>query len=152
MANLRLWYSLAGRISRRTYWLNFLLPITGLLAIAGVIDSLMGFVDQSGSAVAIVGLLVIWPAIVGEVKRFHDLGHSGWLLAGVYGGGIASNYLEALIGAGAAVVVALPFAIALFWYYGLKIPFFRGTPGPNQYGPHALGEPPMNEPWSASHP
>ena len=99
MADLSLWYSLQGRISRRTYWLKFVLPIVGLGVMAAVFDGAAGFEDpdEGGPASLMVGVLVIWPTIVSLVKRFHDLGHSGRLLGGLWGGLVASIILSILI-------------------------------------------------------
>ena len=150
MANFRLWYSLEGRISRRTYWLKFVVPIAGLLIMSGVVDDFMGYVepDGSGPAVVIVGLFVMWPAIVGVVKRFHDLGHSGRLVAGLWGGLLGSAIVAAIIPTnGASEFLVIPFGIA---EVGVRLAtlwfgIVRGTQGPNQYGPDPLGGSPMIE-------
>ena len=65
------------------------------------------------------------------------------LWAGIIGGGIILAILIPNLG-DAAFVVTVPFSLAVvvmllaaFWY-GLKMGFFRGTQGPNQYGPDPI--------------
>lgn len=138
---LALWWSLRGRISRSTYWLKFALPITIMQWAALALDSALGYQPvRFGPVRAMAGLITFWPGIVAAVKRLHDLGHPGWFLAIFYGGAI---------GAGIALAIAVPLlgtlglllgipmiflALGAVWF-SIKIMFFRGTIGANEYGP-----------------
>ena len=88
-------------------------------------------------------LLLLWPGIAGVVKRLHDLDHPGWFVAAYYGGFIAGGVVLAIaipaLGAGALILgIPLIFLAVMGFWYGIKVSFFRGTPGPNEYGPDPL--------------
>lgn len=139
------WFSLAGRISRRTYWLHFLVPIAAVNYAATIVDLAAGWVTALGiSPLSMVTTVVLgWPSIVGMVKRLHDLGHSGWILGTVYGGFVIGGILTAiavpLLGMMGLLVLVPAFlmALAMMWFT-IKVMFFRGTHGANEYGPDPL--------------
>lgn len=140
------WLSLKGRIPRSGYWLKFALPIFALQAMGLLVDALALGVspDRLGPGRAISWLITIWPGIVGAVKRLHDLGHPGWYLAiyyaGTIGAGIALAIAVPLFGTvGIVVAIPLVFLVLGAIWYGIKIMFFRGTVGPNEFGPDPLG-------------
>jgi uncharacterized membrane protein YhaH (DUF805 family) len=130
------WCLRRGRITRRTYWLHYFLPILGLGILAFVADLAFGFTTldtttTSTSASAslqlgwfgiVVGLLTIVPSISSEVTRLHDRGHSAWWL--LFG-------LIPLVG-----------GILLLVQTG----FLRGDGGPNRYGPPPSGGSPVPDP------
>ena len=133
-----LWFSPRGRISRRSYWLKFLLPLTGLSLVTGVAQVLLTWTAPM-AAVALGGLTTLaltWPGAVGFVKRLHDLDHSGWLAGGCYGGCMLAGLLP-LLGVGGFALLGPPvvLAVVLTFWYGLKACYFRGVPGPNRFGP-----------------
>jgi uncharacterized membrane protein YhaH (DUF805 family) len=69
---------LQGRIGRRTWWwYGVLLP----LGIAAFLHVLLG-IARVPQTVAEMGInaLLLWPFIAVSVKRWHDLGRSGWWL------------------------------------------------------------------------
>ena len=119
------WYVSRGRITRRTFWLYYVLPLFVFSLVASVIDVALGFsavetttTSTSASAfygigpvAGVVGLLTLVPSISSTVTRLHDRGHSAWWL---------------LLG-------LVPFfgVIALLVITG----FLRGDGGPNRYGP-----------------
>ncbi|CCH90169.1 conserved membrane protein of unknown function [Modestobacter italicus] len=107
------WYVSRGRITRRTFWLTYVLPILGASIVAAVIDALIG--SDYGAGYGIVGALValatIVPSISSTVTRLHDRDHSAWWL--LFG-------LIPLVG-----------GILLLIQTG----FLPGTEGPNSYGP-----------------
>ncbi len=141
-----LWLSPRGRISRSTYWLKFVLPIAGIQIVGAILDIMFGFddPDEIGPAGVLIILLVLWPAIVSLVKRLHDLDRPGWFVAafygGLFGGGIISAIAIPAIGIGAAWILGIPLFFLFFagFWYGIKISFFRGTIGPNRYGPDPI--------------
>lgn len=105
----RMLFSARGRISRQRFWLwgvgavlGLGLVLRGLLGVAGV---------GAVRADAIVNLLLVWPAVVISVKRWHDRGQSGWW-----------------------VLVALVPVIGWLWMLWAN-GFLRGTAGTNRFGP-----------------
>ena len=70
-----LYFSLKGRVTRSEYWLLYFLPaiIVGLTSfwVASIYDK----VDLVSDVVTL-GLL--WPSIAVQVKRWRDVGKSGW--------------------------------------------------------------------------
>lgn len=104
-------FSFEGRISRKRYLLNFVLPVVGLSVIALVIDGVL-----STPLMVVLNLALIWPGLATAVKRWHDRGKSGWM--------ILINLLP-LIGAIWSLVET--------WC-------LPGTPGPNRFGPDPLAE------------
>jgi uncharacterized membrane protein YhaH (DUF805 family) len=107
------WYVSRGRITRRTYWLFYFLPILAASVVAAVIDAVIG--SNVGGGYGVVGFLVgvgtIVPWISSSVTRLHDRDHSAWWL--LFG-------LIPLVG-GILLLV--------------QIGFLPGTEGPNKYGP-----------------
>ena len=85
---ISLWFSTRGRISRSTYWLKFVLPLTGIQIVGAVLDAMLGFddPDEMGPVGGLLFLLILWPVMVSLVKRLHDLDHPGWFVGAFYGG------------------------------------------------------------------
>jgi uncharacterized membrane protein YhaH (DUF805 family) len=111
-----------GRFNRAMYWLYaFALPC-GFAAVAILLLMVaFGGDDPSRSELPIwlvllllaVCIVVTFISIVASVKRLHDLNHRGWWLL---------------------LSFVPPLGLVLFIWLG----FFRGTPGPNAYGPDPL--------------
>jgi uncharacterized membrane protein YhaH (DUF805 family) len=128
--NIAQWYVSRGRITRRAFWLHYVLPLVVLGIIASVIDLAMGFAElettttaSSASAwysmgpVAIaVTVLTLVPSISSTVTRLHDQDKSAvWLLF---------------------LIIPLIGWLVLLLMAG----FVPGTPGPNKYGPPPAGD------------
>ncbi|SDX50145.1 Uncharacterized membrane protein YhaH, DUF805 family [Modestobacter sp. DSM 44400] len=121
------WYLRRGRITRRTWWLRYTLPLAAFSVLASLADLSFGFDDVatyggSGSAAEVgtggpfavlVSLLTLVPKISSTVTRLHDRSHSAWWLAWVF----------------------LPVAGVLMLL--VQNGFLRGDGGPNRYGPPA---------------
>ncbi|MDD2600239.1 MAG: DUF805 domain-containing protein [Kiritimatiellae bacterium] len=121
----QLFFSVQGRISRKTYW-QCLLP----MFIAYIVASLM---SEAGDAVivgigGIAQLALIWPSVAIAAKRWHDRGKSGWW------------YLISFI----------PF-IGPLWVV-IELGFLSGTHGPNRFGYDPLGRTAGRPSTSASPP
>ena len=136
IAGIRKWLSNKGRISRKTYWLYYLLPALIFLLIASIIEY--------------AGLLTLWLIIVGTIKRFHDfnLGKDRifaiggfWVTAMVivvlaaivpFLGSISGSGNKAMLNT-AGMIIAIPMLSILLLplFAGIK----AGTPGENKYGP-----------------
>ena len=128
------WYVRRGRISRRVYWLHYVVPIAVLTLVAGVVDGALGYPGLTGTATdsggfyaatggpvsTLATLATLVPSISSSVTRLHDRDHSAWWLLWL---------LLPIIG-----------WLVLLVQNG----FLRGTPGANQYGPPAdrhVGDP-----------
>jgi uncharacterized membrane protein YhaH (DUF805 family) len=124
------WYVSRGRITRRTFWLSYVLPLFVLGLVASVADLALGFSEVETTTTAtsasaawgmgpiaiVVSLLTLVPSISSTVTRLHDQDKSAvWLLF----------LLLPVIG-----------WIVLFVLCG----FIAGTPRPNQYGPPPAGQ------------
>ena len=122
------WYVRRGRIDRRTWWLQYTLPLAGLALLAFLADLSMGNTDLTavaaggspyGPLVLTVVLLTAPASISASATRLHDRGMPAWwLLLGLvpYVGGLALLVLNG---------------------------FLRGDGGPNRYGPPPNGLPPV---------
>jgi uncharacterized membrane protein YhaH (DUF805 family) len=86
------WYVSHGRITRRTWWLLYTLPIAGLAILAMIADASLGYPVLSmtpadgvyyytgGPVSTLIFLATIVPSISSTVTRLHDRGHSAWWL------------------------------------------------------------------------
>ena len=112
--------SYKGRWNRKKYWLYpigiwlvFVMPPYILLTISlGMQNDMLMYIWWILTAISYIYLLYV--SICAYIKRFHDLGKSGWF----------------------SLFMFVPFINVIFviWTY-----FFRWTPGINQYGPDPLG-------------
>ena len=145
------YFSAKGRVSRKDYWLRFVLPVLGVVILAAIV--LGGLAAALGEAGAFVGLLVIplyialvWAGICVNAKRFHDRGWSGWWvlyffligigIAIVQFGGIAVFGDSALGGIIALITGLASFGVSI--YQLVLLGFLPGDKGPNQYGADPL--------------
>ena len=146
-----LWFSMRGRIPRSTYWLKFGLPIVGLQLLATAVDATLGTLSPGsgmGAFSTLTWLALLYPGLVGAVKRLHDLDYPGWYLAVLYGGvfgmGMALAVAAPLIGE-AALFLLIPGLALLVGsiVLSVKMGFVKGTVGPNRYGAD-----PLQQRWS----
>ena len=122
-----------GRSSRSEYWwiqlFNILVMIVPMIMFFGVVGA-DPYAMESGDVppgawlplilIGLYGLVIIIPSIALVVRRFHDLNQTGWL------------YLIFII-VGLIPLVGMIASIAMvIWFC------FRGTIGPNKYGPDPL--------------
>lgn len=96
-----MYLSLGGRIRRRDYWLFFVLPALVL----------GGLFYEADAYRTVVMLIVLWPAIAVQAKRWHDQDFAAWW--------VLVNLIP-VVGWGIALVLN-----------GLA----PGSRGENQYGP-----------------
>lgn len=136
-----------GRARRKEYWMfvlfNFIVAIIlgffdAILFNAYIIPGKMGYLG------AIYGLFVFLPSLAVIVRRLHDIGRSGWWLAGYYGMVfvcvilMAVGSIMAIAGNSAGPVLALVglvvVIIAAIWM--LVWMCLDSQPGDNAYGPN----------------
>jgi uncharacterized membrane protein YhaH (DUF805 family) len=126
MPIVKLFGSWEGRIGRLPYFV-------GALALGFVFALLTALAGKEGAG--FVALLSIYPNWMLAVKRAHDLGKSGWW---VFGWSVAFVVGLALLGMG-VIILAVPVLLVSAFFTIIKMLFFAGTSGSNQYGPPSTG-------------
>ena len=136
-----------GRARRKEYWMFILfnLIFSVILSIfdaiffnAYIIPGKMGYLSS------LFGLFVFLPSLAVIVRRLHDIGRSGWWVAGYYGLSIVCGILTivgsvmAITGGSAGPVLAfvslLVFVVVVIWM--LVWMCLDSQPGDNAYGPN----------------
>ena len=111
MSTGHLYFKFGGRIGRFTYIVKGLLVIIGLSIPVSIIDNLFFAEPYGFSALFYIWfLLCTWMGLALQVKRAHDLDHSGWWL------------LLSLI------------PIIGIIYVLVNVLFIKGSDEPNQFG------------------
>jgi uncharacterized membrane protein YhaH (DUF805 family) len=140
-----LFTSFNSRINRKPYWLGIL-----FLAVMSIFLSFgftLAILNPNGSigvlaAIGLIGFLAYLASIPLVVKRLHDRnksGHYAWL---IYGSSIIGSVIDsatrntAEMSASSLIAALIVVGIGL-WFF-IELGFFRGTPGPNAYGPDPL--------------
>jgi len=115
MSLSQLYFSMDGRINRKVFWLNYvvflLLPVA---VVTSVVDRSMGYRTADGPAYLVSGLLLFWPSLAMQAKRWHDIDKSAWWI---------------LVG----IIPIIGFICAL-----IANGFVRGTAGLNRFGDDPL--------------
>ncbi|MCC0805106.1 DUF805 domain-containing protein [Methylobacterium sp. W2] len=128
---VKFYFSPTGRLGRSDYWLY------GFLVIL-VASLLLGWIPVFGQ---ILSLVFLWSGIALNIKRFHDVGYSGWwnfiavppsLLAVI---AAAANPRDPTL----AVVLGVVAVVAALWAF-FAILIARGETGPNRFGPDPRDE------------
>lgn len=106
-------FSFKGRVSRREYWLRYVLLIELPALIVGlIIDIRTGaLLHHYPRPDNFVLLVILWPSLAVQAKRWHDRDKSGWW--------ILINYVP---------------IIGSLWAF-IENGFLSGTEGENRYGP-----------------
>lgn len=75
-------FSPNGRISRGQLWVKFLIPYIIISLIAMAIDTILKGMGLLGFGLfgIIVSLFYLWPQFAVQIKRYHDIGMTGWLV------------------------------------------------------------------------
>jgi uncharacterized membrane protein YhaH (DUF805 family) len=140
-----LFTSFSGRINRAPYWIGVLiLSVLSLIIGVGFVSTLLSPGAGAGGLIALIvlGLLLFVASIPITVKRLHDRGKSGhyaWLLYGssVVGGAVDPWTQGTMQVNPFGMIVALVTVVIGLWFF-VELGFFRGTAGPNTYGPDPL--------------
>ncbi len=110
----KFYFSADGRANRKQFWLWLILPVFVVSIILSILDASLGTMDAESGLGLLSGiwtLVVLIPAILVYIKRFHDRDKSGWW-----------------------VLIGLVPIIGAIWLL-IELGFLAGTPGPNRYGP-----------------
>ena len=146
---LKFFFLPTGRINRKKWWLGFML-ILGIYLVGVVTAIFMSKLVMNNeerlqsSAIRLIFVLLgltimptIYSGFILGIKRFHDLGRSGWWILLSFAGIILSHFalkisdpLISLTLSSSALIINLTLLIFLG--------FFRGTIGPNKFGPDPL--------------
>jgi uncharacterized membrane protein YhaH (DUF805 family) len=120
---MHMYLSFNGRLRRMHFWIGLIiLWVVEVIVMAVLIGPAMAAAASGGGGpgpLALVGylllLVLIWPALALQVKRWHDRDKSGWW-----------------------VLIAFIPIIGAFWVL-IECGFLDGTPGPNRFGPSPKG-------------
>ena len=148
MQLLWLFFSFQGRISRKTFWLAALTLLACDIALSMSIASVLGMSWREywagSSRTELLDLVTVvlfsWPGLAIDFKRLHDRNDTGLravvvqvlvvvLIALEYGGYDKGDTLTIVL-----FNIHLVITIALFCWIIIEMGFFKGDPGPNQYG------------------
>jgi uncharacterized membrane protein YhaH (DUF805 family) len=164
----RKYFVISGRAPRSEYWwfslflllvggtLSLIALIAGASAITSALTGGESSTDAAGLAVgaAVVGLMalifflaIIAPSITVLVRRFHDVGLSGWWVGGYWianvavgstsGVSLGIDSSDGILGAASALGLILNLAsIGIF-----VVTLLPSQSGTNKYGPNPLGAP-----------
>ncbi len=108
----KLYINSSGRCSRKFYWIFGLLPFLVLGILLGISIQVL---QLNPVIVFAILLLSMWPALAMQIKRWHDMGLSGWF----------------------SLLSFLPY---LGFAVGIIVGFIPGKAGVNKSGPDPLGE------------
>lgn len=149
-----LYTSFEGRINRKPFWIASLIMMAAAIVLSLVVVTPITLMSPGlGVLVAfLIWLALLYPVVALGVKRLHDRGKSGQLMAvflapsvilqlgdllGITGGeqvvGGETIYLPNMLG-WLLVAASLVFAI---WAL-VELGILKGTTGPNAYGPDPL--------------
>lgn len=145
----KLLFSFEGRTRRQHFWIGWLICL-GVGVVANWLPIIGG----------IISIALIWPNLAISVKRLHDMGKSGWLVAIPWAVTIVGFAIAAiLVGVSAfanaaalenenpaAFLALIGPALGLFIIIGLVnlafllwIGLTDGQPGDNRFGPNPKG-------------
>ena len=144
-------FAFSGRIDRIT-WLVFFLALAAAESFSGaLLRDMLGiqapaaggasledyFNDRAGF---VAGLIFLWPSLAVDVKRWHDIGKSGWLTLIAYGPVFAMYLLEELKNAGLIPATPLPGPLLsmmglAFLVYIILLGAGKGSAAANRFGP-----------------
>ena len=135
---LRLYFDGKGRARRAEYWWWVAFAVLAALA-ASVLDiAISGINPVTGApnaqvVYALVALGLLAPGLSVMSRRFHDVGLSGWLVAGVFGAyAVGAMMTAAALPIGVLVIAAVGIGV-------LVVALIPSKPGANQYGPNPKG-------------
>lgn len=110
------WFGFNGRISRKEYWLHYMLPIAAIEVVLYAFA--MGTANSSDPTAAGIGgiiyllvcLVLVVPSLAGAVKRVHDRDRTGWFI----------------------LIMLIPL-VGPIWFF-VEAGCLRGTIGANRFG------------------
>ena len=73
---LKMLFSFEGRINRKPFWMFLLIVLIGTIITTFIDMATTG--QDSGIASLLFILVIFWPSLAIQVKRWHDRDKSGW--------------------------------------------------------------------------
>ncbi len=135
---LQMYVNGKGRARRSEYWwwVLFAVGVSLVFYLADVVlFGFNSFTNQPNQQIlsGLASLALLAPGLSVASRRCHDVGLSGWWVAGAFGGLFAGSLLAMGVAAlGGLVVLATLVAIVV-------VALMPSKPGPNQYGPNPKG-------------
>ncbi len=107
-------FSFKGRINRKPFWMFALVVMIGSFIIPIIDTAIMGQYAGVGSLIFL--LIILWPSLALQVKRWHDRDKPGWW--------VLINFIPVIGGIWALVETG----------------FLTGTEGSNRFGDNPLDQ------------
>lgn len=130
---LRMYVNANGRARRAEYWWWAAFAVVIALS-AAVIDSALGAVPGEGPVGVIAGLAIAAPGVCAGIRRFHDVGLSGWWFAAAFGALVIASALSITPLAVLGAIAVLAILVVLIFFLVKD-----SQPGANKYGPNPKG-------------
>jgi uncharacterized membrane protein YhaH (DUF805 family) len=137
-------FSPYGRVSRKAFWLYFMLP-SFAVSIASVLLDVAFFAVPPGDVHPapvfriILGVPLSLSSIVLLIKRLHDRGVSGWWMAPPLSVHWHFCSCGPVFSCRRPLALFIPGAAAVL-YIMIQTYFLRGQAGPNRFGPDPLAD------------
>lgn len=152
MSLIHFFLSPHGRIGRQAFWLGLIVLMSVSTPVGLMLDPTVSLARKEPTPLGATlwNLLLTWPSAAISIKRFNDRdwpGWIGWLLAIAMAGLIVANHLGFLLDADAlSPAEKLPFSLFVVFFVWALVEngCYRGTVGPNRYGPDPLGGSPTS--------
>jgi uncharacterized membrane protein YhaH (DUF805 family) len=139
-----LFLSLGGRISRSRFWIGTLILTTFSAAATYLIIAAVGISDRAVLLSMLVAFALAYPSYALMAKRFQDRDKPGrialFAIVPVYAINLLQTFQVIDPDTPTPLFHLLNYAaIGIGLWILLELGFFRGTQGPNRYGPDPLG-------------
>jgi uncharacterized membrane protein YhaH (DUF805 family) len=137
--------SLNGRISRSSFWIGTLIIVAISFAATYLILVIVGISDEAVLLSMLVAFALAYPSYALMAKRFQDRDKPGWTalfaIVPVYAINLLQTFSVIDPYAPTPLYHALDYAaIGIGLWVLVELGFFKGTQGPNRYGPDPLGQ------------
>ena len=152
MSLLAFFFSFRGRINRQSWWLGLIVLLAVSVPVSMLLDPAffdfeVGEIKPPSLALTIWSLITCLPTAAITIKRLNDRDWPvwiGWLLVTLFIVLTVANHFGLLLDPNTMTPVeSFVFgAILLFFLWALiDNGFFKGSDGPNRYGPDPLASP-----------
>lgn len=138
-------FRFSGRIGRREFWVTSAAVFSAVVVITLLVALVGGAGQAPGAIGGAVGVFCfgvgVWVSTAASVKRLHDTGRSGWLLAKLTGLSVLLYAFTFFAAAGSdqlgkyMLLIGAIGYIAVNFYMWYLIGFKRGDDSPNVFGP-----------------
>lgn len=160
MSLLHYFLSPHGRITRQAFWLGLVIMMGVSLPVTAMFDPSLGAdpneavvlkgIKQPSFANTLWNLFLCWPSAAISIKRFNDRDRPQWigyLLGLLMVALVIANYMGFFLNPDSMSPLEKLAFLGLFMFFTWSVidnGFFKGTDGPNRYGPDPLGSAPQS--------